>query len=106
MLLDYFSASKTVPDGLTQLPPRDNSALLIWQDMTIIVADDVPPIIFSNNKKYGKKVIVWKIKDIPSQEGTEAEKKKLIKKIMKKVDGLNKNLQKELKWQIQQTSSL
>ena len=71
--------------------------LLIWQDMTIIVADDVPPIIFSNNKKYGKKVIVWKIKDIPSQEGTEAEKKKLIKKIMKKVDGLNKNLQKELK---------
>ena len=68
--------------------------LLRWQNMIVIVADDVPASIFSNNKKYGKKVIVWKIKDIPGQgpEGTEAEKKKLIKKIMKKVGQLNKNL--------------
>ena len=65
--------------------------------MIVIVADDVPASIFSNNKKYGKKVIVWKIKDIPAPEGSENQKRKLIKKIMKKVGQLNKMLNKEVK---------
>ena len=63
--------------------------------MIVIVADDVPPSIFSNSKKHGKKVIVWKIKDIPGPEGSETEKKKIIKRIIKKVDGLNKMFNKE-----------
>ena len=34
------------------------------QDIFVLVANDVPPSIFTRYKKYGKKVIVWKIKDI------------------------------------------
>ncbi len=47
---------KRGPRGLT-------SKLIKWQNLTIIVADDVPATIFDKNKEYGKKTIVWKIPD-------------------------------------------
>ena len=40
-----------------------SSKLLKWQNLIIIVADDVPPQLFRGNKMYGKELIIWKIKD-------------------------------------------
>lgn len=60
-------------------------SLLKKQDLIIIVADDVPKIIF-NNPVYVKKVIQWKIKDY-NFRGKE-QVINIIKQIMKKVDNL------------------
>lgn len=60
-------------------------SLLKKQDLIIIVADDIPKIIF-NNKAYVKKVICWKIGDYKVCE--EEHIRNIIKKIMKKVDKL------------------
>jgi protein-tyrosine-phosphatase len=70
-----------------------SSKLMAWQNVTIVVANNVPPAVFDKNKKYGKKVIVWKIKDI--EHNKEGEVKNIIKIIMKKTDILNKNLKRE-----------
>ena len=71
--------------------------LIKKQDLIIIVADDVPKILF-NSKAYidfkKTKIIQWKISDDPG--GTNYNKmRKIIKLIMKKVDKLNKELEKE-----------
>jgi len=75
---------KGKPQGLS-------TKLLIWQDVMIIVADDVPQSIF-NNKEYGKKTIVWKLPD--ALVDNKKQTANLIKAIMKKVDKL---ISKELK---------
>ena len=67
-----------------------SSKLMAWQNVTVVVADDVPPQVFDRNKKYGKKVIVWKIQDVA--EKNKSVIKKIIKSIMIKVDILNKQL--------------
>ena len=48
---------KSKPSGLS-------SKLMVWQNLAIIVADDVPPALFNKNKKYEKRVIIWKIPDV------------------------------------------
>ncbi|MFW5847034.1 MAG: hypothetical protein ACOCUU_02630, partial [Nanoarchaeota archaeon] len=63
--------------------------LLRWQDMIIIVADDVPPSLFKN-KMYNNKVIVWKIKDHHGDSLTAM--RSTLKQIIKKVDDLYKKL--------------
>ncbi len=69
-------------------------SLLKKQDIIVIVADDVPDLIF-NNKNYLKqdlKIITWKIPDI---KGVECDRKFItndIKKIMEKVDKLVEEL--------------
>lgn len=68
-----------------------SSKLLAWQTKTIIVADDVPPVIFNRNKKYGMKLLIWKIKDTQYQKNPE----KLVTDIIKKVDDLLIKLEKE-----------
>jgi len=71
-------------------------SLLKKQDIIVIVADDVPPIIF-NNKFYLKsklKIIVWKIPDVKGKKSDEFLIRKDIKVIMEKVD----NLVETLKW--------
>lgn len=73
-------------------PQGLSSELMLWQNITVIVADDVPPKIFDRNKKYGKKIIVWKIKDVNYRNLERVEK--TIKKIIKKVDKLNNELGK------------
>src|SRR3989344_3011680 len=60
--------------------------ILQWQNMIVIVADNVPPSIFDRNKVYGKKVIVWKIKD--AKDSNKININRIIKKIMKKADKL------------------
>ncbi len=37
--------------------------LLRWTDIIVIVADNVPPMLFRNQKRYGKRVIHWNIPD-------------------------------------------
>jgi protein-tyrosine-phosphatase len=70
--------------------PRGLSTKLLKnQDLIIIVANDVPKVIF-NNKSYIKKVVFWKIFDI--NKGTKEEIENIIKLIIKKVDELVKNL--------------
>jgi protein-tyrosine-phosphatase len=61
---------------------------LIWQDIIIIVADNVPKYLFDfNENRYKKKTIVWKIPDIKHGESTE-QIKRIIKMIIKRVDEL------------------
>lgn len=75
---------KGKPHGLT-------SKLMAWQNITVVVADNVPPAVFNKNKKYGKKVIVWKIEDAEkSEHGTKLN---AIKKIMHHVESLVKELE-------------
>ncbi len=69
-----------------------SSRIMIWQDITVVVADDVPPKVFKKNKRYGKKVIIWKIKDADYLSIESIGK--VIKKIMKKADRLNERLNK------------
>ena len=44
-------------------PQGLSTSLLRWQDVTIVVADDVPISIFKDNKRYGKELITWSILD-------------------------------------------
>jgi len=57
-------------------------------DLFVIVANNVPECLFNR----AKKVIVWKIRDVSqnNKEGIED----IMKKIFKKVDELNKKLEK------------
>src|SRR3989344_2999130 len=63
---------------------------LFWADFIIIVADDVPPVLFDSMKKRGKKVIVWKIPDV--RENNEVMVKKTLSLIEDKIKILMKNL--------------
>ena len=67
-----------------------SSKLLKWQDIIVIVADNVPPEIFRDNKKYRKKLIVWKISD--NKNDTAHEINLIVNKIKGKVEGLVKKL--------------
>lgn len=68
-----------------------NSQIMRWQNTIVIVANNVPPSLFKKNKKYGKKIIVWRIKDTCDREGKDIPK--IIKKIKKKVEKLSKKLE-------------
>ncbi|MDO8528451.1 MAG: hypothetical protein Q7S06_00995 [Nanoarchaeota archaeon] len=67
-----------------------SSKLMAWQNMTVVVANDVPSQVFDKNKKYGKEVIVWKIKDVAGSDKVAVEE--ITKSIIKKVDDLNEKL--------------
>ena len=60
-------------------------------DIIVIVSDNVPASIFTNYKKMGKEVIVWKIKD------TDAKETEKIKKITMEIENKVKQLIKKLK---------
>ncbi|MEK6917550.1 MAG: hypothetical protein AABW51_01240 [Nanoarchaeota archaeon] len=68
------------------------SKVLAWQNITVVVADDVPLQVFNRNKKYGKKVISWKIKDVDTKNGRTPEK--VIEEIIKKVNDFVKELER------------
>ena len=61
--------------------------LLMWSDVIIIVADDVPKSMFWQMKENdGKRIVKWKIKDV---FGTSVEKrKKGLEEIKRKVERL------------------
>lgn len=88
------SVAKSLGIKLVGRPQPITTALLKWEDMIVLVANNVPKSFFKFNKKYGKKVIVWKIPDIKSGENGKVIKK-IILSIMKKVDKLVKELGEE-----------
>ena len=68
--------------------------ILHWADVYVIVADDVPVGIFSRFEKKGKKIIVWKIKDVRQDDvgGIERTFDLIYERVEKFVDGLNRKL--------------
>jgi protein-tyrosine-phosphatase len=62
---------------------------LLWADKIIIVADDVPKILF-NSKKWLRKVEVWKVPD--EKADNERNINKSVGLIIKKVDKLAEKL--------------
>ena len=64
--------------------------LLKWQEMTVIVASDVPEEIFKENNTHGKKLVVWKIDDTPN------DKKEVMRQIISEIEARVKMLIKEL----------
>lgn len=62
---------------------------LLWADKIIIVADDVPRILF-NSEKWKEKVEVWKVPDENADD--ERNINKSVKFIIDKVNKLNKEL--------------
>lgn len=65
-----------------------STKLLKWQDTIILVCDDIPPSVFKDNKKFGKKLIIWRISD--AKTDNEKEIMKIISNIDKKVKKLVK----------------
>lgn len=63
--------------------------LLDWQDMTVIVADDVPASLFRTLRQV-KNLKVWKIKDV--HKADNKARKILVKQIYKKVEKLSDEL--------------
>jgi protein-tyrosine-phosphatase len=84
------SIAKKFGFDISGKPKGLSSKLLAWQNLTVIVADDVPEQVFDRNKKYGKRVINWKIKDAKEYNLKEIER--LVKEIVEKVCELNKEL--------------
>ena len=60
--------------------------MLQWNDLTVVVADDVPKEVFWENSLYGKGLEMWKIPDTSSQNKVAMHK--IISEIEKKVKEL------------------
>ena len=84
---EIINASKKAGIRIKGKPKGLSTVLLKWADLTTLVADDVPPKIFSKN--YTKKLILWKIKDTDSKD---KDMQGVIKKIEKNIKNLIKNL--------------
>ena len=63
--------------------------LLSWADLLVIVADNVPPILFKGNEFKGK-LIVWKIRDAHADNPKDIAR--AVNQIKARVDDLVKNL--------------
>lgn len=82
---EYDLKIKKAPHGLT-------SDLMVWQNITVVVANDVPSSLFDRNKEYGKKVIIWKIPDVKTD--TLKEMRDITNEIEKRVINLTRKLNK------------
>ena len=72
-------------------PKKISPALLKWQDVIVIVADDVRKRQIKNHKKY--KVIMWKVKDTDIVD--EKKIKRIIKEIIKRIDSFNRKIKRD-----------
>jgi len=79
--------AKQLGARIKKTPERLTSKILEWQDLIVIVADNVPLSLFKN-KRHFKKAIVWEMKDV----STDKESKGLAKRIESKVKSLVKKL--------------
>jgi protein-tyrosine-phosphatase len=70
-------------------PRKVNNKLLKWADLIFIVADDVKISQIKYHKKY--KIIQWKIKDVDNAKNVKLAIKQTVKKIIKRVDSLNRD---------------
>ena len=81
------SISKKLGIKMKGKPQAISTKLLSWQDVIIAITDDLPKGLF-NYSIYKNKVINWKIPDEEKNNAKNIEK--IIKQIMKKVEGLVK----------------
>ncbi|MFH1802845.1 MAG: hypothetical protein ABH864_05365 [archaeon] len=72
--------AKELKIQIKKSPEPLSSKLFSWQNLIIIIADDVPQIVFKKQTN-AKKVIVWKIKDTRTDKKSEAIAKKIEAKI-------------------------
>jgi len=79
------SIAKKLKLTIVGKPTELSTDLLRWQDITIVVADNVPPSIFTSSKNYFKKVIVWKIPD------TESKNTKRVNEIISQIETKMRN---------------
>jgi len=87
---DEVKISKELGIDIRGKPKKINSKLLKWQNRVIIVADNVKK---SQIKDYNKhKITLWKIHDVDDAKDVKKAIKITIKKIMKKVERLVKEL--------------
>ncbi len=77
---------------ISGVPQELSYKILDWQNIIVIVADDVPGNIFSKKNKETKKVFYWKIKDANLRKGRTAEV--VIKELIVKVKEFEKQLNK------------
>jgi len=65
-------------------------------NLIVVVASDIPRRMFDfvgkENTNFYKKILFWKIKD--EQKGREKQVRRTLEKVKKKVDELNKKLEK------------
>lgn len=78
--------AKSLGIDISGFPNGLSTKLLRWQDIIVIVADDVPKEIFKDNPKYGKELVIWKIPDAKTND--DVETKLIIKSIKSRVDKL------------------
>jgi protein-tyrosine-phosphatase len=90
---NQIKAAKYFGIKISGKPQGISTDLLKWQDAIILVSNDIPSVLFKNNKKYGKKLIVWKISDAGDNDKKNIER--IIKSIMFKVDKLIEGLNKK-----------
>ena len=87
---EVFEGAKDCNIEIKGKPRGLNADLLQWQDMIIIVANDVPAILFKDNKALGKPVTVWNIED--TKTNNREEMKRIMLKIEEQVNTLIKDL--------------
>ncbi len=92
---DYVQKSSSKKQGIdiTGSSKPANLKELIEADLIVVVADDIPKIIFNYSlEPLNKKLVVWKIKD--EQKTNKKNIENIIEKIKQKVEELNRKLLK------------
>ncbi len=94
-----IATCKEIGISLQGKPQALSIPLLHWQDILVIVANNVPPSLFHQNK-YGKKLMVWKVFDT-SEIHKKGDKKKIqntAREIERRVNRLLSGLEKQFKY--------
>ena len=74
-------------------PKGLSSKLLESQDLVVIVASNVPKSLIKDKEYNRGKIVMWKIVD--ARNSSEKERVRIIEQIIRKVDKLNKGLNKK-----------
>ena len=89
---DEIRVTKKLGINIDGRPQPVTTDKLKWQNMIVIVADNVPPYLFHFNKKrFGKTVRVWRIPDLRHDED-DKRTEQIAKMIMKHVESLVEEL--------------
>jgi len=87
---DEVGISKELEIDIRGKPKKLDNELLKWQDKIIIVADDVSKSKINSKNRYN--IEVWKIRDVDNAKDVKKAIKITVKKIMKQVEKLVKEL--------------
>jgi len=90
--VNQIKLAKSFGINISGRPKGIDVDLLKWQNVIILVSNDVPSELFKDNKKYGKRLIIWKIPDAGDNDTENV--KKTIQSILIKVEQLNRRLRK------------